>query len=61
MSRSSSDEVKAAIVASLFARKDETGTPEETLVSYLKVNEQEGGQTKARYLMLAGESDFRPV
>ena len=52
----SSDEVRTHIVSSLFSRKDEQGTPEETLISFLKVFEQEDGSGyKTRYLMLAGE------
>jgi hypothetical protein len=52
----SSDEVRTHIISSLFSRKDEQGTPEETLISYLKVFEQEDGSGfKTRYLMLAGE------
>lgn len=54
MSRSY-EETKAAIVASLFSRKDEEGNLEEVLISFLKIQEVEGGHTKSRYLMLAGE------
>lgn len=53
----SSDEVRQHIISSLFNKKDAEGTPEETLISYLKVYEQDegGGGFKTRYLMLAGE------
>ena len=57
MSRSTSnDEVRQHIVSSLFSRRAEDGTPEETLISYLKVYEDEGGGggAKTRYLMLSG-------
>jgi hypothetical protein len=53
------DEVRSHIISSLFSRKDENGTPEETLISFLKVYEQDeggGGGFKTRYLMLSGES-----
>jgi hypothetical protein len=51
------DETKHHIVQSLFSRVDETGTADETLISYLKVYEDEGeGGQKTRYLMLAGTS-----
>lgn len=51
----SSDEVRHHIVQSLFSRHDEQGTAEETLISYIKVFEDEGdGNQKTRYLMLAG-------
>nr|XP_019014642.1 exocyst protein [Kwoniella pini CBS 10737]OCF53423.1 exocyst protein [Kwoniella pini CBS 10737] len=51
------DDVRQHIISSLFARRDEDGTPEETLISYLKVYEEDpgdgqGGQ-KSRYLMLS--------
>jgi len=50
------DDTKHHIVSSLFSRVDETGTPEETLISYLKIYEDEGeGGQKTRYLMLAGK------
>ena len=53
----SSDEVRHHIIQSLFSRYDEAGTAEETLISYLKIYEDEGdGNAKTRYLMLAGES-----
>lgn len=53
----SSDEIRHHIVQSLFARHDEQGTAEETLISFIKVFEDEGdGNQKTRYLMLAGES-----
>ena len=49
------DETKHHIVQSLFSRVDESGTADETLISYLKVYEDEGeGGQKTRYLMLAG-------
>lgn len=52
------DDVRQHIIDSLFVRKDATGTAEETLISYLKVYEDEGdtgpeGGAKTRYLMLA--------
>ena len=64
---SSTDDVRAHIIASLFSRYDETGTAEETLISFLKVHERDdvatpapgqvpggaGGGEKTRYLMLA--------
>lgn len=51
------DETKHHIVQSLFSRVDESGTADETLISYLKVYEDEGeGGQKTRYLMLAGRS-----
>lgn len=53
----STDEVRHHIVQSLFSRHDETGTAEETLISYLKIFEDEGdGNQKTRYLILAGTS-----
>ena len=56
---SSSDETRQHLISSNFSRKDEDGMPEETLISYVKVYEedpqaQESG-TKTRYLMLAGK------
>lgn len=52
---SSSDETRHRIVRSLFSRKAEDGTLEETLVTYLRVKEDDGhGNAKSRYLMLAG-------
>lgn len=52
---SSSDETRTRIVRSLFSRKAEDGTLEETLVTYLRVKEDDGhGSAKARYLFLAG-------
>ena len=53
---SSSDDVRQHIVSSLFARRGDDGAPDETLISFVKVFEedaQEGG-AKSRYLMLAG-------
>lgn len=61
------DEVRQHIISSLFSRKAEDGTPEETLISYVKVYEDESGadvvqpgssSAKTRYLMLAGESSW---
>lgn len=64
-SSSSADDVRAHIVASLFSRYDETGTADETLISFVKVHERDdvatsaagqasgGGGDKTRYLMLA--------
>ena len=50
------DDTKHHIVQSLFSRVDESGTADETLISYLKVYEDEGeGGQKTRYLMLAGK------
>lgn len=56
----SSDDTRHHIVQSLFAKTDENGTVEETLISYVKVFEDESGagapaEQKTRYLMLAGE------
>lgn len=53
----SADDVRQHIINSLFWRKDASGTAEETLISFVKVLEDEGGdELKTRYLMLAGES-----
>jgi hypothetical protein len=50
------DDTKHHIVQSLFSKVDEQGTADETLISYLKVYEDEGeGGQKTRYLMLAGK------
>ncbi|ORY34282.1 exocyst complex component Sec3-domain-containing protein [Naematelia encephala] len=53
----SSDDVRQHIISSLFSRKDEDGTPDETLISFLKVFEEDpqdpNGGLKSRYLMLA--------
>ncbi|WWC99370.1 hypothetical protein V866_006271 [Kwoniella sp. B9012] len=53
----SSDDTRQHIISSLFAKRDEDGTPEETLISYLKVYEEDPGDShggpKSRYLMLA--------
>lgn len=53
-----SDETRQHIIASVFSRNAADGTPEETLISYVKVYEQEGEGSaglKSRYLLLAGE------
>ncbi|WWC85953.1 uncharacterized protein L201_000823 [Kwoniella dendrophila CBS 6074] len=53
----STDDVRQHIISSLFSKRDEDGTPEETLISYLKVYEEDPGDShggqKSRYLMLA--------
>nr|XP_019048902.1 exocyst protein [Kwoniella bestiolae CBS 10118]OCF27832.1 exocyst protein [Kwoniella bestiolae CBS 10118] len=52
----SSDDTRQHIITSLFSKRDEDGTPEETLISYLKVYEEDAGDghgQKSRYLMLA--------
>jgi hypothetical protein len=58
----SADDVRQHIISSLFSRTDEKGTPEETLIAYLKVQEDDSGLdgapsggagVKTRYLMLA--------
>ncbi len=55
MSSSSSEDTRTRIVRSLFSRKAEDGTLEETLVTYLRVKEDDGhGAVKTRYLFLAG-------
>jgi hypothetical protein len=48
------DEVKAAILASLFSRTDSEGHSEENLVDYLEVHENDSGGAKTRFLILAG-------
>ncbi|WVF66184.1 hypothetical protein IAT40_000924 [Kwoniella sp. CBS 6097] len=53
----SSDDIRQHIISSLFTRRGDDGTPEETLISYIKVYEEDpadpnGGQ-KTRYLMLS--------
>ncbi|WVQ93808.1 hypothetical protein IAU59_000886 [Kwoniella sp. CBS 9459] len=53
----SADDVRQHIISSLFARRGDDGTPDETLISYIKVYEEDpadptGGQ-KTRYLMLS--------
>ncbi|GMK58498.1 hypothetical protein CspeluHIS016_0505300 [Cutaneotrichosporon spelunceum] len=54
MASSSGEDTRALIVRSLFSRKAEDGTLEETLVSYLRVKEDDGhGSLKTRYLFLA--------
>jgi hypothetical protein len=59
---SGTDDVRQHIISSLFSRTDETGTAEETLISFVKVQEDESGPdgapsggagVKTRYLMLA--------
>jgi hypothetical protein len=57
--QAAADEVRQHLISSLFSKRDENGTNEETLISYVKVFEDEstgdnamGGQ-KTRYLMLA--------
>ncbi|KAL7418847.1 hypothetical protein Q5752_006531 [Cryptotrichosporon argae] len=47
------DETRQQIVASLFARHAEDGTAEETLITYIKVHEEDEGGAKTRYLILA--------
>jgi hypothetical protein len=63
--RASNDDVRSHIVNSLFWRKADDGTPEETLISYTKVYEEDPGDVQAgaktRYLMLAGKSAGRLV
>ncbi len=59
----SSDETRTHIISSLFSKKDDNGTAEETLISFCKVYEQDeagsaGGSYKTRYLILAGKSIF---
>lgn len=58
---SSSDETRRHIISSIFPPRDEDGIPEETLISYVKVYEEEAGSpeggAKTRYLMLAGRSN----
>lgn len=56
------DDVKQHIISSLFSRYDENNTLEETLISFVKVHEDDSGVdgapnggvgVKTRYLMLA--------
>lgn len=58
----SSDDTRHHIVQSLFSKTDDNGTAEETLISYVKVYEDDSGpegmEQKTRYLMLAGEWDL---
>jgi hypothetical protein len=62
---SSSDETRRHIISSIFPPRDEDGIPEETLISYVKVYEEEAGSpeggAKTRYLMLAGRSTLKLV
>ncbi|BEJ16672.1 hypothetical protein CspHIS471_0600730 [Cutaneotrichosporon sp. HIS471] len=54
MASSSSEDTRTLIVRSLFSRKADDGTLEETLVTYLRVKEDDGhGSSKTRYLFLA--------
>lgn len=51
------DDVRAHITASLCAQRAPDGTPEETLITFLKVYEEDpAGGTKSRYLILAGKA-----
>ncbi|OWZ79276.1 exocyst protein [Cryptococcus neoformans Bt85] len=51
---SSQDDVRSHITASLCAQRAPDGTPEETLIAFLKVYEEDSaGGTKSRYLILA--------
>ena len=54
----STDDVRHHIMSSVLARRGPDGQPEETLISYIKVYEQDEGGTgfKSRYLILVGES-----
>lgn len=54
MSSRDRDEEKA-LTRSLFSKRDDDGTLEENLLSYIKVFEEDGGHGKTRYLMLASE------
>ncbi|KAK8845463.1 hypothetical protein IAR55_006176 [Kwoniella newhampshirensis] len=49
----SNDDVRNHIISSLFSKRAEDGTAEETLISFLKVYEDDGDGQKTRYLMLA--------
>lgn len=54
---SSQDDVRSHITASLWAQRAPDGTPEETLIAFLKVYEEDSaGGTKSRYLILAGKT-----
>ena len=57
-STANGDETRQHIVNSLFSKRAEDGSMEETLISYVKVNEHDQGDVKTRYLMLAGEHVF---
>ena len=53
----SNDDTRQHIISSLFSKRGDDGSPEETLITFLKVfEEDEASATKTRYLMLAGES-----
>ncbi|WVQ80381.1 hypothetical protein IAT38_002486 [Cryptococcus sp. DSM 104549] len=49
----STDDVRSHIIASLFSRRAEDGTAEETLISFVKVYESDDGGQKTRYLIVA--------
>jgi hypothetical protein len=49
------EDVGMAISSSLFSRRDENGNPEESLVDYLCIQEQDQHGVKTRWLILAGE------
>lgn len=50
----SSRDEERALTRSLFSKRDDDGTLEENLLSFIKVFEEDGGHGKTRYLMLAG-------
>lgn len=54
----SSRDEERALTRSLFSKRDEDGTLEESLQAYIKVFEDDGGHGKTRYLMLARRSNF---
>ncbi|ORX34673.1 exocyst complex component Sec3-domain-containing protein [Kockovaella imperatae] len=50
----SNDDTRQHIISSLFSKRGPDGSPEETLITYVKVfEEDEGSGSKTRYLMLA--------
>ncbi|RXK38676.1 hypothetical protein M231_03986 [Tremella mesenterica] len=50
---SAGDDTRQHIIDSLFSKMADDGSMEETLISFVKVNEQDQGESKVRYLMLA--------
>jgi len=55
------DEIRQQIVSSLFSKQTPTGVIEENYVAHMRIQENDEGGPKMRYILLSGPSIFNTI